>query len=93
MRELRSLFGATDDQDEKARINVLERTFRGAIPKAVDKELNKIRRNSITGDNLLKKLGELYNAYSMRDWLDKKSNRFEDQAIPKIVCSEGLVRI
>lgn len=93
MRELRSLFGATDDQDEKARINVLERTFRSAIPKAVDKELNKIRRNSITGENLLKKLGELYNAYSMRDWLDKKSNRFEDQAIPKIVCSEGLARI
>jgi superfamily II DNA or RNA helicase len=90
MRELRALFGATDDADEKARINLLERTFRGSIPRAVDKELNKIRRNGMTGENLLKKLGELYNAFSMRDWLDRKSLRFEDQAIPKIVCSEGL---
>jgi superfamily II DNA/RNA helicase len=82
--------GQRDDADEKARINLLERTFRGSIPRAVDKELNKIRRNGMTGENLLKKLGELYNAFSMRDWLDRKSLRFEDQAIPKIVCSEGL---
>ena len=90
IRELRVLFGVADDEDMKGRINLLERTFRGAVPKAVDKELNKIRRNGITGQNLLRILGELYSQYGMRDWLDHKSLRFEEQTIPKIVCSEGL---
>ncbi len=90
IRELRVLFGTADDEDMKGRINLLERTFRGAIPKAIDKELNKVRRNGITGQNLLRILGELYSQYGMRDWLDHKSLRFEEQIIPKIVCSEGL---
>jgi superfamily II DNA or RNA helicase len=90
IRELRVLFGVADDGDMKGRINLLERTFRGAVPKAIDKELNKIRRNGITGQNLLRILGELYSQYGMRDWLDHKSLRFEEQIIPKIVCSEGL---
>ncbi|HQM80515.1 MAG TPA: phospholipase D-like domain-containing protein [Syntrophorhabdaceae bacterium] len=90
IRELRVLFGIADDEDMKGRINLLERTFRGAVPKAIDKELNKIRRNGITGQNLLRILGELYSQYGMRDWLDHKSLRFEEQIIPKIVCSEGL---
>lgn len=44
----------------------------------------------MTGENLLKKLSDLYNAYGMRDWFDKKSVRFEDQVIPTIFCSEEL---
>lgn len=90
IRELRVLFGVVDDEDIKGRINLLEKTFRGAVPKAVDKELNKIRRNGITGHNLVKLLGDIYNQYSMRDWLNRKSPIYEDQAIPKIICSEGL---
>jgi len=90
IRELRVLYGVTDDADIKGRINLLEIAFRGAIPKAVEKELNKIRRNGITGHNLVKLLGDIYNQYSMRDWLNRKSLKYEDQAIPKIICSEGL---
>jgi len=90
IRELRALFGVVDDEDIKGRINLLERTFRGAVPKAIDKELNKIRRNGITGLDLLRLLSELYNQYGMRDWLDRKPLRFEEQEIPKIICSEGL---
>src|SRR5437016_7266631 len=34
LRELRLLFGATEDEDRKANINVLERAFRGPITRA-----------------------------------------------------------
>lgn len=91
LRELRVLFGATSDEEEKARINILEKSFRGPLTRAVNQELNRIRRNGITGSSLLKTLGDIYYRHNMRDWLDRRSLQFEEQTIPKVVCSEGLV--
>ncbi len=48
LRELRVLFGALDD-DVKAQINILEKAFREPVTIAVNRELNRIRRNGITG--------------------------------------------
>src|SRR5215470_3122735 len=57
LRELRILFGRTEDEDMKAQINVLERAFRAAnLTSAVKKELNFIRRNNMVGENLMKAL-------------------------------------
>ena len=91
LRELRVLFGATDDEDEKAQLNILEKAFRGPTTSAIDRELNLLRRNGVTGSELLKILVRLYHQHNMRDWLDRRSSQFEDQQIPKIVCSEALV--
>jgi hypothetical protein len=66
LRELRVLFGATDDEDEKAQINILERAFRGPITSALDRELNLLRRNGVTGRELLKTLGQLYHQHNAR---------------------------
>jgi superfamily II DNA or RNA helicase len=91
IRELRVLFGVTKDDDVKAQINILEKAFRGPITTAINRELNRIRRNGITGQNLLKILTDLYHQHNMKDWIDSRSIRLEDHQIPKIICSEWLV--
>ncbi len=90
MRELRILFGATTDEDEKAQINILEKAFRGPITMAINRELNLLRRNGVASQELLKTLVRLYHQHNMRDWVDRRSLQLEDQPIPKIVCSEAL---
>jgi len=53
--------------------------------------LNLLRRNGVTGPDLLKTLVRLYHQHNMREWLDRRNSQFEDQQIPKIVCSEALL--
>ena len=91
LRELRVLFNnATEDDNLKAQINILEAAFRGTLTRALNKELNRIRSNGITGQALLKNLGELYYQHNMRDWANRKGIFIEERPIPVIICSEGL---
>ncbi len=90
LRELRIIFEATTDEDEKAQINILEKAFRRSLPPALNKELNRVRRNGITGENLLKLLTDLYHQYNMRNWFDRQTLQLEDHPIPRIICSEKL---
>jgi len=90
LRELRVLFGVITDEDIKAQINILEKAFRGPMTVAINRELNRLRRNGITGQALLKALANLYHQHNMRDWLDRRTLQLEGHEIPRIVCSEGL---
>jgi len=90
LRELRVLFNATKDEDVKAQINILEAAFRGTMTRALAQEWNRLRRNGIAGQALLKSLGELYYQHNMRDWTDRRGLQMEEQPSPVIVCSEGL---
>jgi hypothetical protein len=90
LRELRVLFNATEDEDIKVQINILDAAFRGTMTRALAQELNRIRRNGITGQALLKNLSELYYQHNMRDRIDRRDLQIEEQPIPTIVCSEGL---
>jgi len=90
LRELRTAFEAASDEEEKARINLLERAFRGPVTRAVNRELNRVRRNGIVGRDLLKMLGDLFLQHNMRDWLDRRGLEMEAKPVPKIVCSEAL---
>ena len=90
LRELRVLFGATEDEDQKGMINVLEKALRGPVTRAVNKELNLLRRNGVTGQALLKNLAKLYDQHNLRDWVDRRSLHASERPIPKIVCSEAL---
>ena len=85
------LFGAATDEDVKGQINILEKAFRGPITTALNRELNLLRRNSVTGDALLKGLVRLYHYHNMRDWVDRRGLDLQEQPIPKIVCSEALL--
>jgi len=90
LRELRVMFNVLEDEDIKAQINILEAAFRGTMTRALAQELNRIRRNGIVGETLLKNLSELYYQHNMRDWIDRRGLQIEEQMVPVIVCSEGL---
>ena len=90
LRELRVLFG-TADEDAKGQINILEKAFRGPVTTAINRELNLLRRNSLTGQDLLKNLARLYHQHNMRDWMDRRDVQFNAVLTPKIICSEALV--
>ncbi len=91
LRELRVLFNVAEDSDVKAQINILEPAFRGTLTRALNQELNRIRRNGIVGHALLKTLGELYYQHNMRDWISRRNLYGEDQSFPAIICSEALI--
>jgi superfamily II DNA/RNA helicase len=91
LREMRVLFEAITDEDLKGQINILEKAFRGTITTAINRELNLLRRNGVTGQELLKNLTRIYHQHSMREFLDRRGLQLEDHPIPRIVCSEGLV--
>lgn len=91
LRELRILFGRTEDEDVKAQINVLERAFRAAnLTSAVKKELNLIRRNNMVADNLMKALVRIYQQHNMREWIDRQRIE-QEKPVPRVICSEALV--
>jgi superfamily II DNA/RNA helicase len=90
LKELRIYFSATDDEDEKAKINLLEGAFRQTgLTRAMRDELNKLRRNNVIGQNLYKSLSTIYLRHNLRDAQGGLRNEAETP-IPRIVCSEWL---
>ncbi len=72
-------------------INVLEKSFRGPITRAVNREVILLRRNGVTGEALLKALARIYDQHNLRDWIERRSLHATTRPIPRIVCSEALV--
>ena len=68
LRELQLIYMEASDEDLKAQINLLESAFRGAITDALNRELNPLRRNGVTGAPLLRNLSQLYRQHNMREW-------------------------
>lgn len=91
LRELRILFEASQDEDIKQNVNVLEKVFRGPLTGAVKRELNQLRRNSVIGEGLLKNLVRIYDQHNLKDALAQRSLAMSDRAIPRIICSEAFV--
>jgi len=91
LRELKSQFVVTRDEEQKSQINILEKAFRGPVTTAVNKELNRLRRNAVTGKHLLEKLRDIYYQHNMREWAERRSALLAEKPVIKIVCSEGLV--
>lgn len=91
LRELRILFEATSDEDIKQNVNVLEKVFRGPLTGAVKRELNQLRRNSVTGEGLLKNLVRMYDQHNLKDASAQRSLAISDRTIPRIICSEAFI--
>ena len=91
LRELRLLFGKTEDEDYKAQINILERSFRLPLTVAVNRELNLLRRNGIVGEQLVKILSRIYHLHNLRDQIDRRINEDREVVVPRIICSEELI--
>ncbi len=80
------------DEDVSAQVSTLEKAFRGTITTAVNRELNLLRRNGVTGDALLKNLRDLYRQHNMREWESRQqAAQLENETVPKIICSAALV--
>ncbi|MCD6394977.1 MAG: helicase [Planctomycetes bacterium] len=90
LRELRLFFATTDDDNIKAQINLFEKAFRLYPTQAVRKELNLIRRNGLTGQNLLRQLQEIYFRHRMEDRLHD-DRQVSKENIPRVICSEALI--
>jgi superfamily II DNA/RNA helicase len=91
LREIRLVFGKTEDEDLKAQLNVLEKAFRMPVSVAVNRELNLLRRNGVTGDELIKILTKIYHQHNLKDQIDRRGNGIGELNLPKIICSEGLI--
>ncbi len=92
LRELQLIFANAPDEDVSAQISTLEKAFRGTITTAVNRELNLLRRNGVTGTALLKNLRDLYRQHNMREWDSRQQDaQLENEAVPKIICSAALI--
>ena len=72
-------------------INVLEKSFRGPITRAVNREVILLRRNGVNGEPLLKALARIYDQHNLRDWVERRSLHPTGRPVSKIVCSQALV--
>ena len=92
LRELQLIFANAPDEDVSAQVSTLEKAFRGTITTAVNRELNLLRRNGVTGTALLKNLRDLYRQPNMREWDSRQQDaQSENEAIPKVICSAALI--
>lgn len=91
LKELRIFFATAEEEETKSDANLLERAFRlSGLTRAVRDELNKLRRNNVTGQNLFKSLARIYQQHNLRESLDRP-RRDSETSVPKIVCSEALM--
>jgi superfamily II DNA or RNA helicase len=92
MRELRVLFRQAEDEDLKAQINIMEAAFRGPVATAVNRELNRLKRNTVTGPPLLRALTDLYRLHDLGKRTARDAAKEEGDKVPRIICSEALLR-
>ncbi len=71
LRELRALFNFTEDESQKAQINLLDLVFRNYLPKAINRELNALRRNGVTGQDLFTHLVTIYHQHDLHKLSDR----------------------
>lgn len=91
LRELRVLFEATRDDDLRGQINTLEGVFRSNLQPAVNRELGLLRKNAVTGPALLSALTTVFQQHGLQRLLDPQFTGEMRPAVPRIVCSEGLL--
>lgn len=91
LREVRVLFGSARDDDRKGQLRILEQAFSGPITTAVNRELNRLRRNGIIGEDLLRNLIRIYQQHDLRRAVERAASDLQDTPVPRVVCSEGLV--
>lgn len=90
IRELRQLYGKSDDEDKKARVNILEQVFRGSLPAAVLRDVNRLRRNNVTGDGLYSSLVDLYSQHGFRERSRDSQYSGDSRPTPTLICSEAM---
>jgi len=88
IRELQQIYNGTDNEDLKSQIELFENIFKKVRRIAVIEELNRIKRNKMTGIALIKKLSEIFTRHNLYEILHIQSRMIEKPPVPKVICSE-----
>ena len=96
LRELRAAYSALDDDefaDLRSQIALLEESFKQPLTAAIKKQLNSMRRNGITGTDLVRLLSDLYHDHGMSEHDFQLKHRVEQESedLPRIICSEAFM--
>lgn len=89
-RELQVLFAQSADGEARERINALEQPFGGPVSSAIERRLNRLQKQGVKGEELLRELEELYSRYRMYEAPPRRAVSREDDTF-RIVCSEALI--
>ena len=92
LKELQLIFANAPDEDVSAQADTLEKAFRRTITTALNRELNLLRRNGVTGAALLQNLIDLYHQHNMGERESRQQDvQLENETVPKIICSAALI--
>jgi len=91
LAELRLVFEAEEDPEEKARLALLSEIFASVpLTARAHRELNTLRRSKITGQALVAQLLRIVRDYNLEEAHRAIADRAEEVVlIPRIVCSEA----
>jgi hypothetical protein len=92
LRELREIYGGTEDPAVHGRVEQLEQVYRQPLPQAVNRELNRIRRDGVAGEPLLRALTVIYHAHGLRDRQRSAPGDTATDDLPRLVCSQAFTR-
>ena len=88
IKELQQIYNETDNEDLKSQIELFENIFKKVSRIAVIEELNRIKRNKMTGMALIKKLSEIFTRHNLYEVLHIQNRLKEKPPVPKVICSE-----
>ena len=91
LRELKIYHAVVREEDIREQVAALDQAFRLPMTSALNRELNRLRRNGVAGKALVQSLRDLYNQHGMREWKDRDRGRDQAAELPRIICSEGFV--
>ena len=92
LREIRAFRSETEDERLRDLCDRMEEAFRGHIVRpAIRREMNRLKREGVRGEALLRELGRIHTLYRMD--LDG-GNAVQEETdtrdrLPRIVCSEA----
>lgn len=90
LKELRQLFSAAESEEKKARLQTLDSAFRNPLSTALNRELNRLRKNQVSGEALQSALVDLYNHHDLRRRSRENTASQNQQFTPTLVCSESF---
>jgi len=91
LQQLRILAREAPDERTRDTIGLLDRLYRLSLPDRAVQRLNYLRRNRISGLELVERLRAIAGDFQLQALLDREQARDRDERVPKIVCSESLV--
>jgi hypothetical protein len=92
LRELRAVFATSQEADIRSRAEQFEQVYRLPLPQAVTRELNRVRRDGLSGEILMRSLARIYQAYGLRD-RTRIQGFDEAEGLPHLLCSEAFVPV